>query len=366
MIEPRNESDEVGLETRNLFLDTEVFSSQDYKLDTKLMKILGQYVADGVFVLHTTDVTLREVNRKLADMEKRLTKRANRVAEELNDWNSRYRYSRHRLAVPDRLSRPAPPTQAYRDFQRTLRHDWQTEVHCSANLYIGPVLDQYFSGRAPFDTQGSKEFPDAIALLALEKWCASKQERIYVVSKDKAVLRAADQSPHLIGIQSLDRLLSQLTSAQDHDVSDVVWAALNDEQLLNAIRDSLSTSLGSVEGIYDGEKYDGEVSAIEVVELEEVEEVTILRVEQDQVALIAQIKLVVSAEVEYTDLTCAMWDREDQRYYGADSAVEDVEDSVEAKIIVELRRIRGEIALSSAQFLNQSLTITDSDGYPFK
>ena len=368
MTETYNERVRIGLETRNIFLDTEVFRSCGHNLNAKLMKVLDGYLADEICVLHTTDITLREVSRQLVDMERGLTKRANKVTKELSDWNRRYRYGQHRLAVPDRLSRPDAPSRAYHDFERTIRHDWQAEVHRAANLSIRPVLDRYFNRQAPFDTEGSKEFPDAIALLALEKWCAKTQERIYVVSKDKAVLRAAGKSPYLIGIESLDSLFALVASAQDHDMADAVSAAFDEPQLLNELRDSLSENIDSVESLYDGDKHDGEVLAMAVVELEEVENVSILRVDQDQVACVAQVKLVVSAEIEYTDVTFAIWDREDQRYYGEMLAVTDIQDSVVAKIIVELAGERDEIALSSAQFLTQDLTVRDffSDGYPYK
>ena len=363
MTEPSKETidDRVGIETRNVFLDTEVYRSENHRLDTKLMKVLGQYVLDGILALHTTDVTLREISRQLADMERGLAKRANKVAQELSDWNRRYRHHRHRLAVPDRLCRPAEPTNAYRDFERTLRRNWQAKEHESSSLSIGPILDRYFSRRAPFDMQGSKEFPDAIALLVLEKWCDSTQERIYVVSKDKAVLRTASESPHLIEVHSLDRLLSLVGSAQDHDMAEVVSSAFRESQLLNEFRDSLSANIGSLEWLYEGYRLDVEIIAMDIPQLEEVEDVTILRVDQDQVACVAQVKLVVFAEIQYTDVTFAIWDREDRRYYGAQLAVADVQDSVTLKTLVELKRKRDEIALLSTQFLSQNLTFTDLD-----
>ena len=85
-----NEADRVCLETRNIFLDTEVFRSCGHNLNAETMKVLGNYIADGVFVFHTTDVTLREVRRQLGEMERKLTNRANKVAEELKHWNNRY------------------------------------------------------------------------------------------------------------------------------------------------------------------------------------------------------------------------------------------------------------------------------------
>ena len=213
-------------------------------LNAKLMKVLGGYIADGIFVLHVTDVTLREVSRQLAGMERELTSRANKVAKDLREWNTRYRLDQHRLPVPECLNGPSHPSQAYGDIEWTVRHDWQAKEHKAANLSIGPVLDRYFTGKPPFDTKGSKEFPDAIALLALENWCASTLERIYVVSKDRAVLRAADESEHLIGIGSLDRLLALVASAEGHDMADTVLAALEEPQLLNELRDSLSANIG--------------------------------------------------------------------------------------------------------------------------
>ena len=173
-----------------------------------------------------------------------------------------------------------------------MRHDWKAHKHRAANLSIGPVLDRYFNRQAPFDKEGSKEFPDAIALLALENWCVSTHERIYVVSKDKAVLRAADESAHLIAIDSLDRLLALVASAEDHDIAETVSAAFEEPPLLNELQDTLSANIGWVGGIYDGDKHDGDVLGMEIVELEEIEDVAILRVDHDQVVCVAHVKLL--------------------------------------------------------------------------
>ena len=368
MIETCNDEQPAGLETRNIFLDTEVFRSYGHNLNAKTMKILGGYVADGIFVLHTTDVTLREVSRQIGAMERELTNHPNKVAKELTRWNDRYRFDLHRLPVPDPLSEPADPSRAYHDFEWTVRREWNAREHCAADLSMSPVLDQYFNRQAPFDIEGSKEFPDAIALLALETWCARTQERTYVVSKDKAVRRAADESDHLIAVDSLDRLLAKVASADGHDMSATVSAALDDPPLLDELQDTLTAAIGQVGGLYDGDRHDGEVLAIEIVELEEIENVTVLRVEHDQVACVADVRLRVSAEIDYTDLSEAMWDSEDKRYYGGKSVVAEIEETVSAKILVELARDGQDFTLSSAQFVTQDLTVSDfvDDGYPYK
>ena len=338
MADTCNEEYPVGPETRNVFLDTEVFRSYRHNLNAKTMEVLGRYVEEGIFVLHTTDVTLREVSRQLGAMESELTNRANKIAKDLARWNKRYRFDHHRLPVPDLLSEPSQPSRAYRDFEWTVLYDWKARKHCGANLSIGPVLDQYFNRQAPFDEEGSKEFPDAIALLALENWCADAQERIYVVSRDKAVQRAAHAHAHLIAVGSLERLFALVASADDHGLAERVVAAFDETPLFQELQDTLSENIDEVGALYDGDRHDGEVLSTEIAELEEVEDVTVLRIGQDQVACVPHVRLLVAAEVEYTDLSYAMWDGEDKRYYGAESAVTTVRDSVAAKIFVELDR----------------------------
>ena len=120
--------------------------------------------------------------------------------------------------------------------------------------------------------------------------------------------------------------------------------------------------------LYDGDKYDADVTVMEIVELKEIDDITALRVDQDRVSCVAHVKLLVSAEIDYMDVSEAMWDKEDGRYYGAESVVTEIRDIVAAKIFVELKRDGEGITLSSAQFITQDLTITDyfDDGYPYK
>ena len=359
MVNTRSQETPVGLETRHVFLDTEVFRASRHDLNSNIMRVLGRYVEDGIFVLHTTDITLREVSRQIEAMESELTTRANKVVNDLSRWNNRYRFDRDRLPVPDPLTEPAQPSRAYRDFESILRHDWNSMEHRAVELVIGPVLDRYFDRQAPFDTKGGKEFPDAFALLALQNWCASTEERVYVVSKDKAMRRAADDCDCLIGIDDLECLFALVAEAQDHDFAETVSDAFEEAPLRDQLQDTLIENIGWVGALYDGDKYDAEVASMEIVELQEIESVAFLRVDQDQASSLVRVKLLVSAEIDYEDVSEAMWDNEDKRYMFAESASEDIQDSISTKVFIELHRDGENITLSSAQFIQQDLTVTD-------
>lgn len=355
MTDTDNDKQSVGPATRHIFLDTEVFRSNRHDLNTEIMTVLGGYLADEVFVLHTTDVTLREVGRQIRTMESQLVKDHNKVVRDLTRWNNRYFHAPHRLPVPDPLSEPAEPSKAFRDFERKLRHEWNAREHSAADLQIGPVLDRYFSGQAPFDEKNSKEFPDASALLALQEWCADADESIYVVSRDKAVQRAAKDLDHLVAIKSLDNLFPLVTAAQDHDIATNIWAAFDEPTLLETLQDTLSENIDGVRGRYDGERYEGDVLGMEIEGIEEIEDVTVLRVDEDWVSCLAHARLFVSAEVEYQDVSYSS----DGYYVAEEYGVAEIRDSITARIFVQLERDDQDITLSSAQFGAEDLVVTD-------
>ncbi len=359
MTDAGNDEHPVGLETRNIFLDAEVFRSNGHNLSTQMMKVLGDYLTDGVLVLHTTDVTLREISRQICAMESKLTNRHNKVVRDLTRWNNRYRSAHHHLPVPDPLSEPTQPSSAYQDFARRLRLDWNAHEHSSVDLPIGLVLDQYFGGQAPFDEEGSKEFPDAIALLALQAWCASARESMYVVSRDKAVQRAAKERDHLVAIESLDHLFALITEAEGHDIAETIWATFHEASLLDELQDTLSEQIDWVDVCYHGDKFEADILAMEIEEIEEIEDLTVLRVDQDSVSCLARVQLLVSAEIDYQDVSTAIWDSEYRGYSGVEYGVTEIQDRITTSIFVQLKRDGQDVMLSSAQFSARELTVTD-------
>ena len=147
-----------------------------------------------------------------------------------------------------------------------------------------------------------------------------------------------------------------------------ISVAFDEPPLLNELQDTLSKNIGWVGGHYDGDKYDADVVAMEIVEIEEIENLTVLRVNQNQVSCLARVKLLVSAEIDYEDVSRATWDKEDGCFWGAESVVTEIRDSITTRIFVQLERDGEDMTLSSAQFIAQDLTVTDyfEDDYPYK
>ena len=93
----------------------------------------------------------------------------------------------------------AVATELFRQFDSFLRDQCGAEVHRALAVPPGVIFDAYFNRKPPFDIEGSKEFPDAFVLEALRQWSRQHEDRIYVVTRDKAMNRAASSDDCLLG-----------------------------------------------------------------------------------------------------------------------------------------------------------------------
>lgn len=84
-----------------------------------------------------------------------------------------------------------------------------TVVKAEGHVSIAEVVERYFQTAPPFEKSGSKkhEFPDAIALLALENWAAEHEKYVLLVSRDKGWQMVADASDRLLCVIELDDAL---------------------------------------------------------------------------------------------------------------------------------------------------------------
>jgi hypothetical protein len=83
MASPLHQKTHVGLKTRHVFLDTEVYRRYGHNLDDKVLQTLLKQIKDDVCTLHTTDITLSEVRRQIGDMAAEVAQAVNKGNKEL-------------------------------------------------------------------------------------------------------------------------------------------------------------------------------------------------------------------------------------------------------------------------------------------
>jgi hypothetical protein len=114
---------------------------------------------------------------------------------------------------------------------------------------ISRLLKQYFDILPPFENTKEKknEFPDAFALLTLEKWAEEKNVKILAVSKDKGWIQFANNSDYIEVVENLKEAIAHFQSyptAKDiFDELRVIISSGKNNDILAAITNAIRNSL---------------------------------------------------------------------------------------------------------------------------
>lgn len=184
-------------------LDTSVFDANRRLLEGGLLRRLEQFDASDVQVL-IPDVVTREVTAHLtreAEKARTVLQRGIRLAasERLMPNGEQAQLE----AIAAQAGDAGEVSKARLDawLQRTAAHVLDT----AARVELRTVMDRYFTAQPPFATTGEKkhEFPDAVALLALEHWAHERRTKVLVVSTDPDWQRFCAASRGLVCVTDL-------------------------------------------------------------------------------------------------------------------------------------------------------------------
>jgi hypothetical protein len=177
-------TDAPDLDYHALCIDTNIFRETGYALDRGLPAQLGQFAQSPVQVV-ISEIVHREMKRHLAELigkaRAALEKGLKEVQQEM--LASEVAASRARKAI----------ITSETDQEIAERRLEQFYEGCGAivlpadTVSSREVLERYFSQHPPFAAAGDKkqEFPDAFALMSVEKWAEEQNFKVLVVSHDK-------------------------------------------------------------------------------------------------------------------------------------------------------------------------------------
>lgn len=323
------------MKTRHVFLDTEVYKRYGHNLNDKVLQRLLQLTKDHISTLHITDITLAEIKRQLDDMAAEVAQAVNKGNRLLRNWRSvRSRHSGHQPVQAD-LDAAALAHDAARNFDFTMKIEWQPMRHDALNIPAKNIFDPYFRRDPPFDHPDSKEFPDAFVVAALDSWCLNNHQKMYVISKDKAMLRAVGQTTTLLPLPTLEDYLALLVD--DPKVVKKVERIFN-SPAWHTVEESIRDQLGHLGTVYTGDLHDGEVihheagdGAIELTEFD------VISASDDQIEVVAKVKTPIAFDVQYLDTSSAWWDSEDKEFIGGEKELEtlDLETTLSVLITID-------------------------------
>jgi PIN domain len=325
----------AGLESRHIFLDTEVYKRYGHNLSDKVLQRLLQLTKDHISTLHITDITLEEVKRQLGDMAAEVAQAVNKGNRLLRNWRSIRSWQSESQPVPANVDSAALAQDAVRNFSFTMLVEWRPTRHDALNISAGNIFNLYFRREPPFDKADSKEFPDAFVVAALDSWCRNEHEKMYVVTKDKAMLRAVQKTNTLLPLPTLEDYLALFVD--DPKIVEEVEGIFN-SSAWDTVEEQVREELGDLGTVYTGDLHDGEViyhqagdGPVELVKFD------VISASDDQIEVVAKVKAPIVFDVQYLDTTSAWWDSEDKEFIGGEKEVQklDLEMTLSVLIIID-------------------------------
>lgn len=290
------------LETRNIFLDTQVWFRSGFNLHKRSLTRLRELCEKGFLNLYITDIVKRECHAHLRDA----------IADALAGLKRFQRQGVVLQRVESPVLSPLFRSLDEEEIQQQARQQFQdyltacnvAEVCCS-NVDSGAIFELYFSRSAPFGPGKKKsEFPDAFSFRALSQ--AVQAEKCYLVSGDKDAMGIREDN--LIVVDGLDKFLDLYTRTEAR--ADLLAFSIDSakQQLTKDIKESLEDF-----GAYSDLEPEAEVEEFAVNNVN-ILEILIVNIGD------TRADLSVSAEIEYTatltepDYDTATYDREDDFY----------------------------------------------------
>lgn len=343
------------LETRHVFLDTQVYRAVRHNPANRVLTLLQEQIEAHRIVLHTTDITLLEVKRQIRESMIAHSRELGKIEKDLVQWRMASRD--HAPSTPITLDVDALAADVFGQFETFIKRSCKATSHAALSIPAAVIFDSYLRRDPPFNGPESKEFPDGFVFEALSRWCATEKERIYIVTQDGAFLKAADGHPSMLTMKSLHQVLARAAVDLDADADgeSIADATLDGQDFDGSFEAAMFDQVKDVVFVYAGDLAEGEAYQGELVSIEQIDGWTVVGLSAERITLILNAVVTVKVEVQYEDREDAIYDREDDRWFGAESASTNVEEEVRLEVLVELERAKGHVL--EAKVLTPEVTI---------
>jgi hypothetical protein len=329
------------LETRHVFLDTQVYRALRHNPDNPALKALLTHIHEHRIVLHIADITFLEIRRQLLEEAQKRSRELGAIEKDLRRW--RKQAPSVTPKAPLEIDATKIGSQLFRTFHSFIVGNCQATLHRALiEVDAADVFSLYFSRKAPFDREDSKEFPDAFVILALSNWAKKSDENIYVVTADNAIGRAVEHDPNLLQINTIQDVLARAAADIEPEISTQSEALLNTPNFDTSFALLLKEQIKDAAFIYTGDLPEGEAFEGELLNIESIDDWTLVGRSKKRISLILSTRINVSVEVQYEDRTSASYDREDDIWIGGESAAMELEDEVSVEALVEIDCNSGE------------------------
>lgn len=324
--------------THHVFLDTEVYRQLGHNPENPMLRSLADHIEEDALILHIADITFEEISRQLYEFVGKTAQAMATAQRQLGRWRSR---------LPEIVRSDVPQFDAsvvaeaaFAKLRDRILYEWSAVMHKATEVNASEVFRTYFARRPPFTAQDSKEFPDAFVVRELEDWCRANGEKMYVVTKDKAMTEAIRVSNALIPMAGLEDVLAAVAATERPDIREEVEDLLSNAMVLSAFRRALEETIDELIPIYAGGNLpDGEVTGHALRdEGLDIQEFKVVSASEEGFAVMLEVETPLMVTVDFEDRSSAFYDKEDDVYFGSEMGTVEFEADPVIRVFARIRR----------------------------
>ncbi len=315
-------------------IDTSSYEKGAFNFEWTVLRRLVPLLKEHHVQLYISDIVRREVESHIATKVAASVARHNKSLE-----SSDMRLIRHLSPGGMKLFEPLDPQEfierAMRAFKAFLRQNGAIEV-TTGTIDATPVLRAYFEARPPFGSSSDKryEFPDAIQLVALDRFAATHGVDITVVTEDKGMVDACADFENLKAAYEIKTFLESLAT---NDAALAAFIRHNVVARHRELEPLISESFKKLS--FHVSDVDGDVTEILVTGVH-VYDPIITSVSDDRDPGAADVLMSASinyeVELEYQDYSEAMWDSEEKEWLFARTVTDTTSSTFETSALARV------------------------------
>ena len=248
----------------NVFIDTSVFISSNFNLDSKVFCSLRSLCNSGHVTIILSDITIEEIKANLlkliTDAESIIKKASSKARVLRNLDTDNYKFLFNKFNKEDIFQQLQAQITAF--IQKC-----NVEIIKATEISPKDIFHNYFQCKPPFGEGKKKsEFPDAFVIAAICEWCETNNEKMYIVSEDPDFKKAIVKKDCLEYFPSLSRLIETILADENILIS-IIHDQMkrNRKMIFNSIADQVKEYEMLVEDADpDAEAFVDDVSIIDL------------------------------------------------------------------------------------------------------
>lgn len=315
----------------NIFIDTSVFEENNF-LESRRINELLKLSEEGYIKIVLPKVTYEEI----------LSRTRKKIEEAVSKFN-RYRKDTRILRNIESLAtkfEPIDEIELNKEIIEIIKKrfdDSKVEIIDYPTLNIESVFESYFNKTKPF-SEGIKknEFPDAFAMISLEKWCKENNKKCLVFAKDHDLISyASDEVKPVEYEEYLNTKLIEVEGIKQRNTRLKLVKKLFDKS--NAIfTDQISAwvneQLDDETKYYDYTNY-LDLHDLRIIHIEiTIEDYQITSATDSEISLQSEVEIYFEVEITTDDQDYGIYDDEDKEWIYYDTIVKNIEEFKEIRV----------------------------------